>query len=182
MCGGASACTSGMCACAAPLVRDPASGRCVDVTVDPNNCGSLGNACNADQYCSGSACVCRPGLTLVGGNCVDLQTDPNNCGTAGTVCSGGTPVCRAGACVSTGMCGGGGGLRNCSGACVNTRTDSLNCGACGQVCDVGQLCVDGGCEQYVPATTCTSCPCTACVAPRDLCTVYGTGVICSAGG
>ncbi len=33
------------------------SGRCLDVTRDPRNCGACGNACSASQLCTGTACA-----------------------------------------------------------------------------------------------------------------------------
>ena len=150
----------------------------INTQTDPNNCGTAGNACDGTQYCQAGACVCLPGLTLVGGACVNLTNDPTNCGSAGNTCGGATPVCNNGVCVA--MCGNGGAgtLRNCDGSCVNLRTDPLNCGGCGNVCDTGQIC-DGGCQDYLP-TTCTACPCAACGGGAT-CQTLGSTVVCVAG-
>jgi len=149
---------------------------CVDVSRDPNNCGSVGNQCGDAELCSSGACVCRPGLTLVGGNCIDLQTDPNNCGTAGTMCP---DICSAGVCAT--VCRDP--RRECDGACVDVRSDPLNCGDCGDNCASDELCSDGNCREYAVATGCTTCPCAAvCVGDLSECCNYpasGGAPICA---
>jgi hypothetical protein len=150
----------------------------VDVTRDPNNCGTTGNRCADLEYCIGGFCVCRPGLTDVGGSCVDLQTDPANCGTIGNVCLP-SFACAGGTCHALGCPAG---LRNCGGACVNRDTDPNNCGGCGNLCNRDEVCVAGSCKQFVPGTGCSTCPCDspACVGDFSQCCSYPgtTDVVC----
>ena len=155
------ACSMGMCACPAGSILS--MGRCVDVSSDPLNCGTLGNDCGDTQYCVSGVCACRPGLVLSGTTCVDPASNPAACGPMGTVCAGATPRCQAGVCVA--MCTGG--LTACGNSCINRRTDPLNCGGCvdtggGEVCNTDQVCSNGNCEDFRPATGCTMCPCTTC--------------------
>jgi hypothetical protein len=76
----------------------------VNLNTDPNNCGSCGNSCGANAYCTGGTCHCNAGF----GNCdgdwsngceVNLNTDPNNCGACGNVCPPELPICEEGECV-----------------------------------------------------------------------------------
>ena len=62
-----------------PMMCD---GECVDTTEDPNNCGSCGNACAADQECADGECVlaCPGGAEPCGDMCVSTDSDPANCG------------------------------------------------------------------------------------------------------
>lgn len=65
--------------------------QCVDLTSDPNNCGSCGKRCNTSasdcNFCSGGTCAPH-----------NLQNDPSNCGTCGHMCDIATQVCSAGVC------------------------------------------------------------------------------------
>jgi len=65
------------------------------------------------------------------------------------------------------------GTRLCGGGCVDTRKSNLNCGDCGQRCGVDEVCVSGRCENYRPASFCTTCPC-AC-GDRRCCPALSTG-------
>lgn len=148
--------------CTAGTTCDPGTtscgDRCVDTSADPDHCGGCGESCGADEYCDGGSCACRPSLTAVGADCVDLDTDPDHCGSPDNGCDGATPVCEDGACVAA--CSGD--LSECDGACVDVDVDPAHCGSCGDRCDADQLCIEGGCEDYQPATGCNSCPCSAC--------------------
>lgn len=176
----ASECAGGVCQCAAGLsaCTSSAGARCRDLANDPRNCGTCGHACGDREICSAGACQCRPGLQRcsapAGGNtsltCVDTASDPNACGgcpdTGGHVCAA-NQACQGGACIA----GGGGACQDptpdaCSigsgrVACVNQNVDPLDCGQCGNVCADNELCVNGSCVRYAPATPCNSCPCTA---------------------
>lgn len=61
-------------------------------------------------------------------------------------------------------------------------THPLHCGGCNSTCARDEVCVEGGCETYYPATPCTSCPCSAC--GSDLCCGYPgpTDIVCVQGG
>ena len=132
---------------------------CVDVSSDPQNCGSCGDSCgdgkicvNGDctdacdpackgdlEVCDGDQCVCRSGLTPCEGECVDLRTDPSHCGTCGDACpeACGDSTCQPASC--TGF------PQACDGACTDPQSDPLNCGSCGDTCEASETCADGQC-------------------------------------
>jgi hypothetical protein len=64
-------------------------GACVNVQIDPNNCGSCGHMCMAGQVCLSNGCAnnCLAGLTACGGTCVDTTSDNANCGGCGQPCA-----------------------------------------------------------------------------------------------
>ena len=70
---------------------------CVDLTADPQHCGSCATTCNATLSCVSSTCECAPRESLCAAVCVELEADPTNCGTCGTACTGG--ACNGGHCV-----------------------------------------------------------------------------------
>ncbi len=84
--------------CACNLGQSCCDATCVDVAVEPTDCGACGNACATDEVCSAGTCrrSCDPGLTRCDGLCLDLSDDANNCGACGNVCA--TGICIDGAC------------------------------------------------------------------------------------
>jgi hypothetical protein len=74
------------------------SGQCVDVSTDPNNCGTCGKTCEPGAVCSGGTCACPVGEMSCGGACVDIKSDVNNCGGCGMSCGGTGSTCTGGAC------------------------------------------------------------------------------------
>ncbi|UJR84356.1 MXAN_6577-like cysteine-rich protein [Sandaracinus amylolyticus] len=129
---GSASCTGGATSC---------GGQCVDLASDFSNCGACGNACNADEVCSGSRCLtggCPSGTTSCGGSCVDTERSATHCGECGNTCVGGSS-CMAGECTC------GGGLELCDGSCVDTSTDTAHCGGCGNACGAGERCEGGSC-------------------------------------
>ncbi|NMC71135.1 MAG: hypothetical protein GYA57_13855, partial [Myxococcales bacterium] len=56
--------------------------RCVDIRVDPDNCGACGTTCAEDEVCGEFACrfACPAGTTDCSRSCVDLLHDPRHCG------------------------------------------------------------------------------------------------------
>jgi len=133
-------------------------GRCLVLSADPNNCGSVGNQCRDSEACISGTCVCRPPTQRLPGSqqCVDTRSDANNCGTIGTVCGGAMPVCVNGNCQPGNACMQPSQL--CGGRdCVNVRTDPANCGQCGNVCARDEVCVQGRCRAYEALFDCALC-------------------------
>ncbi len=123
--------------------EDVCDGRCVDKTLDPENCGACGNVCDDGELCKRGTCTaqgCARGVTQCQAECVDLQNDPANCGSCGKTCAKGE-VCSKGACGST--CGVG--VTKCGNKCIDTMNDPANCGGCGTTCAADQVCVKGMC-------------------------------------
>ena len=159
---------SGATICAASETE--CDGACVDISVDPANCGSCGARCAAPRLCSQSVCTLfctETGFATCGGICANLWDDQANCGACGNSCRG--AQCIGGTC---GQLGGGspreggvpdaGGVgvdgaspeagpgfpcvTHCSGACSDPSIDMANCGTCGAACPAGNVCTSGVCQ------------------------------------
>ncbi len=101
-------CQTGLSACLVPAPDAGDSGaqinRCIDLIVDPQNCGSCGNACEGGTFCSptddaGDASCglgCFGGSLLCTNRCVDPKIDPYNCGGCNKACDGGQTCVDAG--------------------------------------------------------------------------------------
>lgn len=137
---------------------------CIDVTIDPLNCGACGTACNdthAMPACSGGSCVlsCDPGYDDCDGDpatgCEADLGSTATCGACAVTCDAATPFCaRVG---DTAMC-----VASCmdptptlcGGSCVDTSTDPTHCGGCDTPCDPlhgvgtcsGGACLLGACD------------------------------------
>jgi hypothetical protein len=122
--------SGGACGCPIPG-QVLAHGQCIDLQVDPEDCGTIGNVCRPDQACldGGCGCIVPPYLAqlfdggvvppflaplLDGGSecatdagmvCTDLLNDPSNCGACGRVCSG---ACTLAECDDGGLADAGG--------------------------------------------------------------------------
>jgi hypothetical protein len=131
-------------------------GACVDLQVDPANCGVCGDACPPGILCSLGSCWCEcPAGMIVCGDCTCLNpaTDPSNCGACGVAC-GPNGACVGGACGACkphfADCDGNAG----NGCEVDTSSDAKNCGACGALCAgpngavacIGGTCGCAGCQ------------------------------------
>jgi hypothetical protein len=110
--------------------------KCVDLAIDPQNCGACNTPCSGT--CFGG--MCCSGNLLWCGSCVDIKTDVNNCGGCGIMCGG---PCNNAVCCGVNEV-------ICNGKCANLQSDPLNCSQCGKVCDP-----DAG-TPYCNAGTCTS--------------------------
>ncbi len=151
-------CPPGLAAC---------DGDCVDLAVDPENCGACGNTCGPGAYCNGS-CQCLPGLTPCSGACVDLRSDPDHCGSCGHACPPTARNCAEGNCVPTDCSHLGGRFESCGpggAACVPRDAmdqNPLHCGGCDDACKANEFCLEGDCVAFVVAPDCTDCPCPSC--------------------
>src|SRR5262249_28052627 len=72
-----------------PFLQDCCGNKCVDVSVDNQNCGECSKVCTGH----------KPGCCW--GICKDLFSDSQNCGECGEACKGGK-VCIQGFCVCSG--------------------------------------------------------------------------------
>ena len=142
---------------------DDANGCEADLSDDPGNCGTCGNACSfdhAEALCTGGACAlgtCHSGWDNCNGHpsdgCeIDTNADVQNCGTCWNACSlpHATPACSNGTCVP-GTCDADWG--NCNNwpadGCETDLTGTLDhCGACGRACaydNAAASCTGGNC-------------------------------------
>jgi hypothetical protein len=105
--------------------------KCLNTSVDRNNCGACNAACTGGTVCMGGHCGCLPqgapcamGQTCCPmGGCADLMNDLRNCGMCGNVCQNGT-TCSGGKCVcGTAACTGGDVC--CNGTCMATCNISM---------------------------------------------------------
>ncbi len=134
---------SGACA---PDLTD-CGGVCVDLTLDPTNCGACGEVCESglvDVDCRNGVCEradCPVGTTDCGdvAGCRDLASDPQHCGACQQPCASG--VCTGGVCP---LCTAG--LTDCGGVCADLSSDQDHCGSCEYGCIYGELCTGGVCQ------------------------------------
>ena len=184
-------CTSDACqvatGCTHKAVGTSCNGACVDLTIDPANCGSCGVACppaaNGTPFCSASVCGfgCKAGFgdcnALGADGCEATLNTVSKCGSCNNACSAANAsslctnaVCALGACNA--------GFVNCNGLAadgceVAIASDVANCGSCGKVCAANQKCVSKFC------TTCAHSECMAGVKLVNSCNACAMS-ICSA--
>jgi hypothetical protein len=172
------------------------NGKCVDVSLDPKNCGDCGATCKDGEVCSAGKCGlgCGAGTVQCGDKCTDTKVDPANCGACGKACGEGQ-VCSAGICAVECF----GGTTKCPGqngdTCVDTQSDHENCGACGTACGADEVCTGGKCgSQCVGGTTSCGGKCVdtnldpancggcgkACQ-PGEVCSAGKCGILCGGG-
>jgi hypothetical protein len=91
------------------------NGRRFDTAVSSEHCGTCGNACAANEFCSLGRCVCvedcdecPAGLTWCGDRCVDTKRDPEHCGGCFNLNPNGLTCCDGNLCTYiNGVCCGG---------------------------------------------------------------------------
>ncbi|MBQ9817018.1 MAG: hypothetical protein IJM59_06085 [Proteobacteria bacterium] len=126
-------------------------GACVDIKVDPANCGGCGIACEEGKACTDGVCVEKTGeestVKVCHGKEVDTATDNDNCGKCLNKC-GENEVCTGGKCII--QCTEEGYdrclVKDDVYACFNTTNSDAHCGSCDTVCKNGQTCNEGVCE------------------------------------
>ncbi len=117
----------------------------VDLSSDPDNCGSCGNQCpregwrnelfHAKWICVQGTCQMSCSSThyadcngRIEDGCETIMATNQDCAACGHACPDGT-ICADGVCKGCGPT-----ETNCSGACVDLESDDSNCGACGEWC------------------------------------------------
>jgi hypothetical protein len=153
---------------------DPLNGCETAVDADPQHCGSCTLVCafpHADAGCAGGICTlgaCDDGYEDCDGQPLngceaDLQHNPDTCGSCSNVCvvQGGSPVCNAGVCGSSGC---NPGLGDCDpniDGCETDLTSSVaHCGYCGNGCQLANAtaqCVASQCKILACAAGFTDC-------------------------
>jgi hypothetical protein len=104
--------------------------RIADLTTDPANCGTCGNACPVGAACSDGVCACEPDRI----RCLVPREDDGD---------GETPPdlerepWRWDEAVED---------ERLERRCVDPATDSAHCGGCNRRCPEGSSCVDGACR------------------------------------
>lgn len=128
---------------------DCGTGQCVNLTRDPDNCGTCTYHCTADQLCRGGNCLdrCGDGGVRCGILCVDVDNNRDHCGECFASCPNSSRSCVMGTCQL--VCAAG--QLTCSATCVDPLTDPGHCGACNAACPAGLRCAAGRCA--APACT-----------------------------
>jgi hypothetical protein len=140
--------------------------KCIQLDLDPKNCGACGKACNAGEVCSAGMCAmnCQAGYMLcmgaatdggmAGPACANLANDPMNCGACGNVCSSnhGVPQCNNGTCSTICL----GTFADCdanpaTGCESDLASDAKHCGKCDRDC-LGGGCTGGLCQPITLAS------------------------------
>jgi hypothetical protein len=158
-CPSGNTCSCGLCTPPCTGTQSPCCGKCVEVSTDPNNCGTCMNVCVAptggNPECQGGSCTFSCPLdagaeaggpfVLCGADagasgCFNLSSSAQACGSCGHACSSGD------ICVDSQCCASGDGI--CGGACTPLNT-AQNCGACDAGCAAPAMCMAGQCVGYV---------------------------------
>jgi len=124
--------------------------KCVDTSLDPNNCGDCNVACGAGQLCRSGNCGCLPSGTQCGtgqsccstAGCKSLMSDVNNCGSCGNACGSGG-ACTNGMCTCGGMsCGAGQSCCNgtCASSCVTDMGTTPDMSSSSSLCQCASHC------------------------------------------
>ncbi len=158
-------CASGVCVRSCATSQKRCGSDCIDLRVDPRNCGACGRACavaNGVAGCAAGVCTvaaCNAGRadcdrSAANGCEVDVTRSLSNCGVCGRVCAvaNGAASCVSGRC-EIATCNPGRGDCNrapADGCEVDLSNSASNCGACGNRCGAGLVCRGGRCECDTP--------------------------------
>ena len=128
--------------CSLSLCKDQ-NPSCVNLNVDPSNCGECGVVCAPGQSCQNGFCApnCMLGLTACDAACVNTYTDVHNCGQCSFECQP-LQVCTRGTCVRELFASGG------------SEQDT----ACNPACEAWQTCTNGMCLENTCSTGFKMCP------------------------
>jgi hypothetical protein len=158
--------------------------KCLNTSIDVNNCGGCNTACTGGLVCMGGKCGCLPSgapcaasqTCCAMGGCADLMNDLRNCGSCGHVCTGQGETCVNGMC----SCGGqtcNAGDVCCNGTCKSTCTVTppdmamsmtmgpfCDCSGLNPSCIVSKQCVGNNCclEDQIACAT-IGCPAGTCI-------------------
>lgn len=143
-------------------------GECVDLSTNPDHCGSCEGECAPGERCESGNCLCPSGTEVCGETCRDTTRDPLHCGQcdqrceAEERCEGSLCVCRPG-------------FERCDGECVDKRLDPSHCGVCNNDCTATATpyCTDGtcsatACENQIPASVTCGSDEVSCVSAADM--------------
>jgi hypothetical protein len=195
-------CSAGQCGVECLSGTQPCDAACVDVTLDPANCGQCGRRCGAGTICQGGECVtngCGANLHPCSGSCVS-NGDPAHCGSSCSPCP--APASAAATCDGT-ACGFtcNGGYHKCGASCA-ANSSPQSCGssctpctapanatatcdgsACGFTCNGGFHRCGASCAASSSPQSCGS-SCTPCAAPANAtatCDGSACGFTCNGG-
>jgi len=74
--------------------------QCVDLTSDPENCGSCNTMCTSGVCLPSGCLVCATEETICGQQCINTASDPDNCGGCNVPCASG--LCSNNQCEASG--------------------------------------------------------------------------------
>jgi hypothetical protein len=142
--------SDGSCVC--PSGQTDCSGKCVDQSSDPNNCGLCLHSCSSDRQCLNGTCSCPPTQPECGGVCCPSgKCESGSC----TQCPPGQlfcidGLCHSGSCDCKPPCPAG---QTCHGGTCAPAPPPRDADCVGR-CPSGQVCLSGQCSHYTVKGSC----------------------------